>query len=72
MSKKGPIAGCGSDVYFNSYQFFEKLRIHKNEEKSNKRLKNEKENPEGLPLREPSRVWIEMFPPGTKITISSS
>jgi hypothetical protein len=63
MSKKGPQAGAGSDVYVRAYRFFEKLRIHKNEKKSNKRLKNEKDDPEGLPLREASKeVWIRFLP----------
>jgi hypothetical protein len=42
MSKKGPQAGAGSDVYFKAYQF---LRDQEFIWKSNKGLKNEKENP---------------------------
>ncbi len=58
MAKKGYNEGAGSKIYINSYIFFEKLRLMKNEPKSNKRIKNEQKNPNGFDLIDPPRyVW---------------
>lgn len=55
LSKKGSTAGAGSKVYPNAYIFFEKHRLLLNQPKSPKRIKNEKDHPNGFSLAEPSK-----------------
>ncbi len=62
LAKKGFNEGAGSIVYENSYYFFEKYRIFKQEAKSPKRKRNEKKHPNGFALQDPPKpskyVWI--------------
>ena len=54
--------GAGNSAYPKAYAFFEKLRIARNEPKTQKRIKFEAENPNGYSLKhenEKSYVWRE-------------
>lgn len=57
MMKKGYNAGASSKVYLNSYIFFEKFRLFKNESKTKTRLKNEQYLPSGFRLQEPQKTF---------------
>lgn len=61
LSRKGPQEGAGLKVYYCAYQFFENIRIARNEPKSAQRTRNEKKEPNGFSLENPNkRVWVYM------------
>ena len=45
------LGGASNQVYPKAYRWLDKLRIFEGKKKSAKRLKNERERPEGFPLR---------------------
>ena len=56
---KGERKGASNSSYVKAYHFLEKLRIHKGEEKSAKRMRAEKEKPEGFPLKHDNGMhWV--------------
>jgi hypothetical protein len=58
-SKKGPIAGNSSSVYYAAYVYFEKLRLKQGKPKSARRLEVEELRPEGFDtVRRDGRVWV--------------
>lgn len=55
----GPLTGAGSKVYPSAYIFFERLRIAHDEPKTQHRLDNETNKPEGFDLKNPpTHVWV--------------
>mmetsp|Transcript_8628 Transcript_8628/g.14334 ORF Transcript_8628/g.14334 Transcript_8628/m.14334 type:complete len:213 (-) Transcript_8628:275-913(-) len=63
MRHKGAGAGAAGKSYVNAYILLEKYRIHTGAAKTAKRLRNEKENPDGFPLRHDNGMRY-VFAPG--------
>ena len=59
MSKKQDKAGCLA--YRRGWVFFEKKRLLEGKLKSNARIKNEKQNPEGFDLESPNRTQWQVL-----------
>ena len=56
---KGERKGASNSSYVKAYRFLEKLRMHKGEEKSAKRIKSEKDQPGGFPLKHDNGMrWV--------------
>ncbi|KAI0079572.1 hypothetical protein K474DRAFT_1658920 [Panus rudis PR-1116 ss-1] len=52
MRCHGAVGGAGSAIYYAAYVYFEKRRIFEGKRKSERRLRVEREHPNGLPLDE--------------------
>lgn len=58
LSKKGPLSGNRSCIYYAAYVFFEKVRIRDSKEKDKDRLAVEKQWPGGVDtVRDCTYVW---------------
>merc|ERR550525_2064905 len=54
-----PLSGASNQIYPKAFRWLDKLRIAEGVKKSRKRLKNEKEKPEGFPLRHDNGMrWV--------------
>ena len=63
LKKKGESSGAESCVYYNSYIYFEKLRIKKGTKKGKKRTEAEARFPRGRELKDRKHEWVFMHTP---------
>ncbi|EMD41770.1 hypothetical protein CERSUDRAFT_90346 [Gelatoporia subvermispora B] len=58
MKATGPTGGASNGTYYCAYVYFEKVRIMEGKKKTAKRIRNEQEWPNGLPLEDRRNVWV--------------
>ncbi|OCH96525.1 hypothetical protein OBBRIDRAFT_787082 [Obba rivulosa] len=60
MKASGPTGGATNGTYYCAYVYFEKVRIMEGKKKTAKRIRNEQEWPNGMPLEDRRNVWVFM------------
>ncbi|KAI0735296.1 hypothetical protein C8Q76DRAFT_711753 [Earliella scabrosa] len=58
MKASGPTGGATNGTYYAAYVYFEKVRIAEGKKKTAKRLRNEADHMNGMPLEDRRRMWV--------------
>lgn len=58
MKASGPTGGASNGTYYAAYVYFEKVRIAEGKKKTAKRIRNEAEYSNGMPLQDRRNVWV--------------